>query len=135
MNILNNIHAKSLLIRTFLTPDPNSTLSDFAVEVPVRRLYGPDPEFVQYSPFESGYNITVILTTCADLRYIADQHLLAELVMVPGGGAPVQIGSSEGFQLVGVVSPSSTDQDLYTYTFRTAKPNKHPYVKRIFEQS
>lgn len=132
MNILNNIHAKSLLIRTFLTPEPNSVLSDFDREVPVHRIYGPDPEFSQFSPFESGYNITVILTTCADLRYIADQHLLAELVVVPGGGDPTQIGSSEGFQLVGVVPPSSPDRKIYTYTFRTAKPNKQPYIRRTY---
>ena len=135
MNILNNIHAESLLIRTFLVPNPNSVLADFTVKVPVHRLYGPDPEFVQYSPFESGYNITATLTTCADLRYIADRHLLAEIVIIQGDGSPVQLGSFEGFQLVGVIPPTSPDTALYVYTFKTAKPNIRPYTKRVFQQS
>lgn len=131
MNILQNISAKELLIRTFIVPDANSVLSDFDA-VSIHRIYQTDPEFVQFSPFVSGYMITLTLSTCADLRYIADQHLLAELVVARGDGNPVQIGSEEGFQLIGIIPPPALNSDLYTYTFRTLKPNNQPFKTRIY---
>ena len=133
MNILNNIAPDSLLIRTFLVPDGNSLLSDF-LKIPVHRIFGPDPQFVQFSPFESGYEITVTLTTCEDLRYIADQNLLVELVVVPTVGNPVQIGAEEGFELTGIIPPPTPDKTLYVYTFKTKKPNNQPFKTRSYVQ-
>jgi hypothetical protein len=131
MNILENISVDSIFIRTFLVPDANSLLSDF-VQIPVHRIYGPDPQFVQFGPFESGYDITVTLTTCADLRYIADMNLLVELVAAPTLGSPVQIGAEEGFKLTGIIPPPSPDKELYVYTFKTQKPNNQPFKKRTY---
>lgn len=131
MNVLQNIAVDSLLIRTFLVPDSNSLLSDF-VKIPVYKIFGPDPQFVQFSPFESGYEITVTLTTCADLRYIADQNLLVELVGVPTIGDPVQIGAEEGFKLTGIIPPPSPDKTLFVYTFKTQKPNNQPFKTRSY---
>ena len=130
MNILNNIAADSLLIRTFLVPDSSSMLSE---RIPVFRIFGPDTQFVQFSPFESGYDITVTLTTCVDLRYIADQHLLVELVVVPNIGQPIQIGSEEGFVLSGIIPPASPDKNLFVYTFKTQKPNNQPFKTRNYD--
>jgi len=132
MNILNNIAAEHLLIRTFIEPDVNSVLSAFK-KVPIYRIYGPDPQFVKYGPFGNGYDITVTLTTCSDLRYIADQHLLVELVLAPASGNPVQIGSEEGFMLTGIIPPASPDKTLYVYTFKTKKPNNSPFKTRNYE--
>lgn len=131
MNILQNIAPDSLLIRTFLVPDGNSRLSDF-VKIPVERIFGPDPQFVQFSPFESGYEITVTLTTCIDLRYIADQNLLVELVAVPTIGNPIQLGAEEGFRLTGIITPPSPDKTLFVYTFKTNKPNNQPFKIRNY---
>ncbi len=133
MNILQNIAVDSLLIRTFLVPDSNSLLSDF-IKIPVIKIFGPDPTFVQFSPFESGYEITFTLTTCADLRYIADQNLLVEMVAVPTVGDPVQIGAEEGFRLTGIIPPPSPDKNLYVYTFKTSKPNNQPFKTRSYVQ-
>lgn len=131
MNILNNLSIDNMLIRTFIVPDGNVLLSHYT-KIPVYRIYGPDPEFVQFSPFESGYNITVTLTTNADLRYIADQNLLVELVALPTVGNPTQIGSEQGFELVGIIPPSSPDKTLFVYTFKTQKPNHLPYKTRNY---
>lgn len=131
MNILSNIAIDSLLIRTFVVPNSNSLLNEFT-RIPVYKIFGPDPQFSQFSPFESGYDITITLTTCADLTYIADQCLLVELVALPTLGNPVQIGAEEGFRLVGIIPPSSPDKALYVYTFKTEKPNNKPFKIRNY---
>lgn len=132
MNILDNISAKSLLLRTFLQPEAGHKLSEYT-PVPLHRIFGTDPEFTQYAAFENGYAITVTVTTCEDLRYIADYNYLSELVVVTGDGKYYQIGSEEGFELVGIIPPPSPDKNLFVYTFKTNKPNNQPYKIRTYD--
>ncbi len=101
--------------------------------VPLHRIFGTDPEFVQYSAFENGYEITVTVTSCEDLRHIADYNYLSELVVVTGDDKYYQIGSEEGFELVGIIPPPSPDKTLFVYTFKTNKPNNQPYQIRTYD--
>lgn len=132
MNILDNISAKSLLLRTFLQPEAGHKLSEYT-PVPLHRIFGTDPEFVQYSAFENGYEMSVTVTSCEDLRYIADYNYLSELVVVTGDDKCYQIGSEEGFELVGIIPPPSPDKTLFVYTFKTNKPNNQPYQIRTYD--
>lgn len=110
-----------------MIPERGRPLSDF-FSVPIHKIYGTDPEFVKVNGFESGYNMSITLTTCADLRYIADENYIAELVVMQPDGVPVQLGSYEGFLLTGIIPPADPAQSLYVYTFTTARPNTEPYI-------
>lgn len=132
MNIFDNTSTDKLFIRPFLIPDPNSRFSEF-IEVNVYKIFGTDPEFTQFSAFESGYNISFTLTSCTDLRYLADRNLLVEVILSPSVGQPIQVGSEEGFELVGITPPPSPDKTLYVYTFKTNKPNNKPFKERIYD--
>lgn len=131
MNILNNITIESLLIRTFLIQDTSVPLSAY-IRIPVYKIYGPDPTFKEFTPFGNGYEISFTLTTCVDLRYIAMDNLLVEFVAVTTIGDPIQIGSEEGFTLIDVIHPPSLDRNLFTYTFKTLKPNNQPFKIRKY---
>lgn len=129
MNILNNIATDTIYLRRFIVPEPNSPLEEF-IPFPVRRYYGTDPQFVQIGPFETGYNIDLTVSSCADLRDIPRNNELVEIIFKTGEGRSVQIGSEEGFRISSVIPPPSPDSNLFTYQFKTDKPNHKPYKIR-----
>lgn len=126
MNIFQSINNANISIRTFKQPY-NEPYPFECIEIPVFKIVGNDPIFNQYAPFNSGYDIEFILTTPADLRYIADGNLMVE-VFAPSLG--LQIGDKEGFKITSIIPPGSLELCLYSYKFKTVKPNKEPF-KRI----
>lgn len=130
MNILDNIAVETLHLRPFVYEKQGSTLGEFPIAIPVHKIYGPDPAWSQYSPYQGGYDISFIVSTTEDLTELVNSAQMIEVIAVGSCERVVQIGSSEGFKIASIKPPSSADRKLRSYQFQTVKPNKQPFINK-----
>lgn len=130
MNILDNIGTVEGYIRSFYIPKEASDIGEYT-KIPIQKIYGTDPQYVAYAPFKNGYNISFTLRTCIDLREIASNNLLVDIILKTSDKY-IQLGSGEGFRIENIIPPPSYDKTYFVYTFTTNKPNNEPYKIRNY---
>lgn len=123
MNIFQNISIPNLRLRPFYKykhlDDPSNDLI-----IKVTKWSGSDPVFDMYEPFRSGYNIEFTVTSPDDLRLYVDNDYYFNVFSDENN---IQIGDIEGFKITNIIPPGTPLNCLYTYTFKTVKPNKEAF--------
>ena len=87
-------------------------------------MYGADPVFNQYEPFRLGYDIEFSIASKTDLLKWIENDYMFEVFSDENN---LQLGDSAGFKITSVTPPASPDVCLYSYTFKSVKPNKEPF--------
>lgn len=122
MNIFQNIAISRLLLLPFYREDH----SGISIVIDIVKWHGSDPVYVNYEPFKFGYEMEFTVTSTTDVTYIIPEGVYMKVV---SDELNLQIGSEEGFKLVSVVPPAAPGTCIYTYTFKTVKPNRYQFIE------
>lgn len=123
MNIFQNIAISNLRLRPFYRRRHQQDASDDII-VDVQKWFGADPVFNQYEPFRLGYDTEFSIASKTDLLKWIENDYMFEIFSDENN---LQLGDSAGFKITSVTPPASPDVCLYSYTFKSVKPNKEPF--------